>query len=68
MQFANLVKQAPRLPFDGPQGLLMAKFAKLRACSHIAHQMQTQRRAKSGNILLEGSCLIICMYVSHVSL
>jgi hypothetical protein len=37
-QFENLEKQAPRLPCDGPQGMLMAKCAKLRACSHIVHQ------------------------------
>ena len=39
-------------PFDGPEGMLMAKYVKVRACSHIVHQMQTPRGAKSGTIII----------------
>ena len=38
---------------------------------NFVHQTQTQRGAKSGNIILEGSGLIICcthaMYVSFIN-
>jgi len=33
----------------------------MRACSHIVHQTQTQRGAKSGDIVLEGNSLILCL-------
>lgn len=32
----------------------------LRACSHVGHQMQTQRGVELCKIILEGSNFIIC--------
>jgi hypothetical protein len=43
----------------------------LGACSHVVHQTQTQKGAKSCNILLEGSSLVICpthsLYMSFIN-
>ena len=59
--------RAPLSPFWGMHAFFnhfywaeYGLYVDLRVCSHIVHQIQTQRGAKLSNIISEGSSLIKC--------